>query len=111
MTHMDTYLKCGDIQEDTVARVKPVAECVMNYLSESVGEVDELYYPFDEAFRKQVNPGILTLMETDNFLKLHDSGIDIGTTKSPDELCIGDFICYAVFCFGLDRELLLGPKE
>jgi hypothetical protein len=29
VTHMATYLKCGDTREDTVARVKAVAECVM----------------------------------------------------------------------------------
>jgi hypothetical protein len=37
VTHMATYLKCGNIQEDTLAQVKAVAECVMTYLSESVG--------------------------------------------------------------------------
>jgi hypothetical protein len=43
---MATYLKCGDTREDTVARLKAVAECVMTYLSESVGEGDEIYYMF-----------------------------------------------------------------
>jgi hypothetical protein len=47
VTHLDTYLKCGDTREDTVARVKAVAESVMTYLSESVGEGDEMYYPFE----------------------------------------------------------------
>jgi hypothetical protein len=37
VTHMATYLKCGDTREDTVTQVKAVAECVMTYLSESVG--------------------------------------------------------------------------
>jgi hypothetical protein len=49
VTHMATYLKCGDTCEDTLARVKAVAECVMTYLSESVGEGDAMYYPFEEA--------------------------------------------------------------
>jgi hypothetical protein len=40
VTHVAIYLKCGDTREDTVARVKAVAECVMTYLSESVGEGD-----------------------------------------------------------------------
>jgi hypothetical protein len=32
-------------------------------------------------------------------------------TKILDELCMDDFICDAkVYCFGLDQELLLGPK-
>jgi hypothetical protein len=106
MTRMATYLRCGDTREDTVAQVKSVAECVMTYLSESVGEGDEMYYPFEEAFREQVSPGLLNLLE------LRDIGIEVGTTKSLDELCMDNFICDAVFyCFGLDRELLLGPKE
>jgi hypothetical protein len=94
-----------------VARVKDVAECVMTYLSGSVGEGDEMYYPFEEAFREHVSPGLLKLLETDGFAKLHDIGIEVGTTKILDELCMDDFICDAVFyCFGLDQELLLGPK-
>jgi hypothetical protein len=47
VTHMATYLKCGDTREDTMARVKAVAECVMTYLSESVGIGDDMYYPFE----------------------------------------------------------------
>jgi hypothetical protein len=110
--HMATYLKCGGTQEETVARVKAAAECVVTYLSESVGEGGELYYPFDEAFGEQVHPSIFTLLETDGFLKLRDIGVEIGTTKSLDELCMDDFIYDAVFyCFGLDQELLLAPKE
>jgi hypothetical protein len=46
VTHMATYLKCGDTRDDTVARVKAVAECVNTYLSESVGGGDEMHYPF-----------------------------------------------------------------
>jgi hypothetical protein len=112
VTHLATYVKCGDTREDTVSRVKAVAECVMTYLSESVGEGDEMYYPFEEAFRGQVSPGLLKLVETDGFSKLRDIGIEVGTTKSLDEFCMDDFICDAVFyCFGLDQELLLGPKE
>jgi hypothetical protein len=37
VTHMATYLKCGDTQEKPIARVKAVAECLMTNLSESVG--------------------------------------------------------------------------
>jgi hypothetical protein len=45
-------------------------------------------------------------------MKLCDSGTGIGTAKSIDELCMDTFICDAVFyCFGLDQEFLLGPKE
>jgi hypothetical protein len=103
VSHMATYLKCGDTRADTVAWVKAVAECVMTYLSESVGEGDHIYYPFEEAFREQVSPGLL---------KLRDIGIEVGTTHSLDDLCMDYFICDAVFyCFGLDQELLLGPKE
>jgi hypothetical protein len=40
---MATYLKCDDTRENKVARVKAVAECVMNYLSESVGEGDDMF--------------------------------------------------------------------
>jgi hypothetical protein len=65
--HLATYLRCGDTQEETVARVKAVAERVMTYLYESVGEGDELYYTFEEAFHKQVSPVLLTLLETDGF--------------------------------------------
>jgi hypothetical protein len=112
VTHMATYLKCGDPCEDMVARVKAVAECVMTYWSESVGEGDNMYYPFEEAFCEQVSPSLLKLLETDGFAKLRDIGIEIGTTKSIDELCMDDFICDAVFYFfGLDQELLFGPKE
>jgi hypothetical protein len=75
VTHMATYIKCGYTQEETVAWVKAVAECVMTILS---------YYPFEEAFRGQVSPGLLTLLETDGFVKLRDIGIEIGTTKSID---------------------------
>jgi hypothetical protein len=54
----------------------------------------------------------LKLVETDGFSKPHDIGIEVGTTKSLDDFCMDDFICDAVFCcFGLDQELLLGPKE
>jgi hypothetical protein len=110
--HMAMYIKCGDTLEETVGRVKDVTECVMTYLSESVGEGDETYYPFEEAFCKQVIHGLLKRLETDCFLKLHDIGIEVGTTKSLYELCMDDFICDAVFyCFGLDQELLLGPKD
>jgi hypothetical protein len=42
VTRMATYLKCGDTQEETVERVKAIAECAMTYLSESVGEANEL---------------------------------------------------------------------
>jgi hypothetical protein len=112
VTRLATYVKCGDTREDTVSRVKALAECVMTYLSESVGEGGEMYYPFEEAFRGQVSPGLLKLVETDGFSKLRDIGIEVGTTKSLDEFCMDDFICDAVFyCFGLDQELLLGPKE
>jgi hypothetical protein len=39
-------------------------------------------------------------------------GIKVGMTKSLDELRMENFICDAVFYrFGLDQELLLGPKE
>jgi hypothetical protein len=37
VTHMAMYLKCGDTREDTVSRVKAVAEYVMTYVSQSVG--------------------------------------------------------------------------
>jgi hypothetical protein len=50
MTRMATYLNCGNNQEETFERVKAAAECVVTYLSESVVEGDELYYPFEEAF-------------------------------------------------------------
>jgi hypothetical protein len=104
VTHMATYLKCGDTHADTVARVKAVAECMMTYLSESVGEGNEMYYPFGEAFREQVSPGLLKLLESDSFVKLRDIGIEVGTTKSLDELFMDDFMCDAVFyCFGLDQ--------
>jgi hypothetical protein len=95
-----------------MVRVKTVADCVMNYLSESVGGGDEMYYPFEEAFHEQVRPGLLKLLETDGFVKLRDIGIKVGTTKSLYELCMDTFICDSVFyCFGLDQELLLGPQE
>jgi hypothetical protein len=32
----------------------------MTYLSESVGGGDYIYYLFEEAFREQVSPGVLT---------------------------------------------------
>jgi hypothetical protein len=39
------------------------------------------------------------------------TGIEVGTTKSLDELCMDSFICDAVLYFsGLDQELLLGPE-
>jgi hypothetical protein len=77
-----------------------------------VGEGDEMYYPFEEAFIEQVSPSLLKLLETDGIVKLRDIGIEAGTTQSLDELCMDDFICDAVlYCFGLDQELLLGPKE
>jgi hypothetical protein len=111
VTHLATYVKCGDTREDTVSRVKAVAECVMAYLSESVGEVDEMYYPFEEAFLGQVSAGLLKLVDIDGFSKLREIDIEVGTAKSLDEFCMDDFICDAVFyCFGLDQELLLGPK-
>jgi hypothetical protein len=112
VTHLATYVKCGDTHEDTVSWVKAVAECVMTYMSESVGEGDDMYYPFEESFCGQVIPGLLNLVETDDFAKLRDIGIEVGTTKSLDEFCIDDFICDAVFyCFGMDQELFIGPKE
>jgi hypothetical protein len=112
LTHLTTYVSCGDTLEDTVSRVKAVAECVMTYLSESVGYWDEMYYTFEEVFGEQVSPGLLKLLETDGFAKLRDIGIEVGTTKSLDEFCMDNFICDAVFyCFCLDQELLLGPKE
>jgi hypothetical protein len=77
VTHMATYIKCVDTREDKVTRVKAVAECVMTYLSESVGEGGEMYYPFEETFREKVIPGL----ETDGFVKLRDIGIEVGTTK------------------------------
>jgi hypothetical protein len=56
VTHMATYLKCGDTPEDMVTWVKAVGECVMTYLSESVGEGDDMSYPFEEAFCEQFSP-------------------------------------------------------
>jgi hypothetical protein len=45
-------------------------------------------------------------------VKLRDIGIEVGTTKSLDELCMDDFMCDAVFhSFGLYQEFLLGLKE
>jgi hypothetical protein len=38
VTHLATYVKCGDTREDTVSQVKALAECMMTYMSESVGE-------------------------------------------------------------------------
>jgi hypothetical protein len=52
VTDMAVYLKNGDTQKETVAWVQSVAECVMTYVSDSVGEGGELYYPFEEAFHK-----------------------------------------------------------
>jgi hypothetical protein len=76
------------------------------------GRRGKKYYPFEKAFYEQVNPGIFTLLETYSFLKLLDIHIKVGTTKSLNELCMGDSIYDAVFYFfGLDQELLLGPKE
>jgi hypothetical protein len=104
MTHISAYLKTGDTQKETVARVQSVAECMMTYFSESVGEGDDLYYPFEESFREQVSPSLVEHLEKDGFLKLRDIGIEIVTIKSIDELCMDDFICDAVFyCFGLDQ--------
>jgi hypothetical protein len=104
VTHLAAYGKCCDTRKDTVSQVKAVAECAMTYLSESVGEGDDMYYPFEEAFRWQVSPSILKLVETDCFSKLRDIGIEVGTTKSLDELCMDDLIFDAVFfCFGLDQ--------
>jgi hypothetical protein len=120
VTHMATYIKYGNNQEETVARVKAVAECVMTYLSESVGEWDDLHYPFEEAFRKQVNPSLLTLLEKDGFLKISDIGTDIGTTKSLDELCMGNFICDTVpaitsrsqhICPMMTRSNIRSPRQ
>jgi hypothetical protein len=65
VTHMATYLKCGNKKEEKFARVKDVSECLMPYLSESVGDEDELCYPFEEAFCEQVGPGLFNLLETD----------------------------------------------
>jgi hypothetical protein len=63
-----------------------------------------MYYPFEEAFREHVCPGLLKLLETDDFVKLRDIGIEVGTTKSLDELYMDNFICDSVFyCFGLDQ--------
>jgi hypothetical protein len=71
-----------------------------------------MYYLFEEAFCEQVSPGLLKFLETDDFVKLPDIGIEVGTTKSLDELCMDNFMCDSMFyCFGLDQELLLGPKE
>jgi hypothetical protein len=53
---MATNLKCGDTHQDTVARVNALAECVITYFYESVGEGGDMYYPFEEAFREQVSP-------------------------------------------------------
>jgi hypothetical protein len=93
------------IKEETVARVKAVTECVTIYFSESVGEGGELYYHFEEAFHERVSPGIFTLLETDGCVKVCDIGIEIGTTKNIDELCMDDFICDDVFyCFSMDRK-------
>jgi hypothetical protein len=112
VTHMATYLKCSDTREDTEAQVKAVAECVINYLSESVGGGDEMYYPFEEAFREQVSPGLLKLLEPDGFVKPRDIGFEVGMTNSLDQLCMDNFMRDAAFyCFGLDHEFLLGPKE
>jgi hypothetical protein len=109
---MAMYLKCGDTQEDTVARVKVVVECVMTYLSESVGKGNKMHYPFEEAFHEQVSPNLAMLLETEGFAKLSKIGIEVGTTKSVDEVYMDVFICDDVFyCFGLDQEFLLGPKE
>jgi hypothetical protein len=101
---MVTYLKCGDTHENTAARVNAVADCVMTSLYESVGEGGAMYYSFEEALRKLVSPGLLDLLETDGFVKLRDIGIEVGTTKILDQLCMDDFMCDAVFyCFGLDQ--------
>jgi hypothetical protein len=109
---MADYLKCGDTHEDMVARVKDVAECVMVFLSESVGEGETMYYPFEVVFHKQVSPNLAVKIETECFAKIREIGIEVGTTKSLDELCMDDFMCDAVFyCFGLDQELIIGPKE
>jgi hypothetical protein len=54
----------------------------------------------------------LKLLETDDLVKLCDIGTEVGKTLSLDELCMDNFICDATFyCFGLDQELLLGPKK
>jgi hypothetical protein len=112
VTHMTTHRKCGDTSEDTVAFVNAVAECVMTYLSESVGEGYEMYNPFEEAFLEQVSPNLATKLETEGFSKVRDIGIEVGTTKILDELCIDDSVLDAVFyCFGLDQELFLVTKE
>jgi hypothetical protein len=76
VTHLATYVNRGDTRADTVSRVKAKAECVMTYLSESVGEGGEMYYPFEEAFHGQVSPGLLKVVETDvsqNFVTLASS--------------------------------------
>jgi hypothetical protein len=74
---MATCIKTGDTQKETVTRVQSVAECVMNYLSGSVGEGVELYYPFEETFREQISPSLLEHLETDGFLKFRDIGIEV----------------------------------
>jgi hypothetical protein len=112
VTHMATYLKCGATEAETAVRVTAVAECLMTYLSESTGEGDEMYYPFEEAFRDKVSPNLLGHLQKGGFLELRGVGFEIGTTLSLDELCMDDFICDAVFyCFGLNQELLMGPRE
>jgi hypothetical protein len=84
----------------------------MTYLSDSVGEGNAVYYPFEEAFREQVSTILLTLLEKDGFQKIRDIRTKIGTTKSLEELCMDNFICDAVFyCSSLDQELILGLKE
>jgi hypothetical protein len=62
------------------------------------------------AIVSQVIHKLATKLKTKGFVKICEIGIEVGTTKSLDELCMDYFICDAVFyCFGLDQELLLGP--
>jgi hypothetical protein len=56
VTHIATYLKCGDTCEKMVARVKAVAESVMTNFSEGVGGGGDYFYFFEEAFHEQIIP-------------------------------------------------------
>jgi hypothetical protein len=58
-----------------------------------VGEGDNMYFPFEEAFHKQVSPNLSVKLKTECFAKIREIGIEVGTTKSIDELCMDAFFC------------------
>jgi hypothetical protein len=94
---MTTYFKFASMEEETLECIRDVAESFDIMLSESYGEGDDLYYPFEEGYKAKATPGLLKYLKQPDIVNILNSGIKVVTMKSLGEFFMNALITGDVY--------------